>query len=113
MIYEPFYKELRLRLELSREVETFSDGAGLTAKVECLISLGGDGTLLDTVTFVRDKDIPVLGVNFGRLGFLATTGREDIHQLVRALVARSYVVDERSLIHRMPVCPCSATCLMP
>lgn len=99
VIYEPFYKELRLRLELSREVETFSDGAGLTAKVECLISLGGDGTLLDTVTFVRDKDIPVLGVNFGRLGFLATTGREDIHQLVRALVARSYVVDERSLIH--------------
>ncbi|UYQ92470.1 NAD kinase [Chitinophaga horti] len=99
VIYEPFYKELHQHVQLNRHVETFSDGAGLTAKIEFLISLGGDGTLLDTVTFVRDKDIPVLGVNFGRLGFLANAGREDIHHLVKSLVARNYVVDERSLIH--------------
>jgi NAD+ kinase len=99
VIFEPFYKELLPHIQLQREVETFSSAAGLSEKVEFLISLGGDGTLLDTVAFVRDKDIPVMGVNFGRLGFLATTGREDIHQLVDALVARNYVVDERSLIH--------------
>lgn len=99
VIFEPFYKELKPHLQLPREVDTFSDAEGLSSKTECLISLGGDGTLLDTVTFVRDKDIPVLGVNFGRLGFLATTGREDIHELVNSLVARSYIVDERSLIH--------------
>jgi len=61
--------------------------------------LGGDGTLLDTVTLVRDKNIPVLGINFGRLGFLASLGKENLDSLVQALATRSYVVDQRTLIH--------------
>ena len=66
---------------------------------DCLISLGGDGTLLDTVTLVRDKNIPVLGINFGRLGFLASLGKENLDSVVQALATRSYVVDQRTLIH--------------
>jgi len=64
-----------------------------------MISLGGDGTLLDTVTFIKDKGIPVLGINYGRLGFLASIGREDLHTAVSALVKGTYVIDERTLIH--------------
>jgi NAD+ kinase len=55
--------------------------------------------LLDTITLVRDKNIPVLGINFGRLGFLATLGKEDLKAAVDALNNRSFVVDRRTLIH--------------
>jgi NAD+ kinase len=64
-----------------------------------LISLGGDGTLLDTVTLVQNKGIPVLGVNYGRLGFLANIGKEDLHVAIRALANRTYVKEKRTLIH--------------
>ncbi len=58
-------------------MSTFSDESELDKSIEFLISLGGDGTLLDTVTMVRNKNIPVLGINFGRLGFLASIGKEN------------------------------------
>ncbi|GEP94821.1 NAD kinase [Chitinophaga cymbidii] len=99
VVYEPFYRELRPHVQLSADADTFSRAEDLDGRIEFLISLGGDGTLLDTVSFIRDKNIPVMGVNFGRLGFLAGIGREEIHQLVDALVSRSYVVDRRSLVH--------------
>jgi len=61
--------------------------------------LGGDGTLLDTVTLVRNKNIPILGINFGRLGFLASIGKEDLSTAVLALRHRTFLIDKRSLIH--------------
>jgi NAD+ kinase len=64
-----------------------------------MISLGGDGTLLDTVTLVRDSGIPILGINYGRLGFLANIGREEIVSAIDAIANRNYVLDKRSLIH--------------
>src|SRR4029079_14137789 len=66
---------------------------------DCLISLGGDGTILDSVTLVREKNIPILGINFGRLGFLAGIGKEELTLAVEALVAGTYVADKRSLVH--------------
>jgi NAD+ kinase len=80
-------------------VSTFRLSEELDDSFDCLISLGGDGTLLDTITLVRDKNIPVLGINFGRLGFLATLGKEDLKAAVDALNNRSFVVDRRTLIH--------------
>lgn len=99
VVYEPFYRELRPHVQLTADADTFSRAEDLDGRIEFLISLGGDGTLLDTVSFVRDKNIPVMGVNFGRLGFLAGIGRSEIHEIVDALVSRSYVVDKRTLIH--------------
>jgi NAD+ kinase len=64
-----------------------------------MISLGGDGTLLDTVTMVRDTGIPILGINYGRLGFLANIGKDEIHAAMDAIANRKYVIDKRSLIH--------------
>ena len=55
--------------------------------------------MLDTVTLVRDKKIPILGINFGRLGFLAGIGKEDLTTAVASLINRTYVLDRRSLIH--------------
>ncbi|MEN9497958.1 MAG: hypothetical protein RL750_857, partial [Bacteroidota bacterium] len=71
----------------------------LDESIEFLISFGGDGTLLDTLSLIREKRIKIVGINAGRLGFLASIGREDIPSAIRAMVQRSYVEDRRSLIH--------------
>lgn len=84
---------------LSGLSSVFAGAADLDEQTDALISLGGDGTLLDTVCLVRDKQIPVLGINYGRLGFLASLGKENIEEAVKALQERTYVLDRRGLLH--------------
>ncbi|MGN7821913.1 NAD kinase [Chitinophaga sp. 22536] len=97
--YEPFYRILVQYIPFDQEPALFSCAEDLPGKIDFLMSLGGDGTLLDTVCYVRDTNIPVIGINFGRLGFLASIGKDEIHALVQALLDRTYMVDQRSLIH--------------
>lgn len=99
VIFEPFYHQILNTIQLKSEISTFSNSQDLDESIDFLISLGGDGTLLDTVTLVRDKNIPVLGINFGRLGFLASIGKEELNSAVTALVKRSFLIDKRSLLH--------------
>ena len=99
VIFSPFYDKIRSCFEESTAAEVFHTADELNESIDFVISLGGDGTLLDTVTLVRNKNIPVLGINFGRLGFLAGIGRKALHSAVRALVNRTYVIDNRALIH--------------
>jgi len=80
-------------------ISLFSHSNELDKSIDCLISLGGDGTILDAVALVRDKNIPILGINFGRLGFLAGIGKEELTTAVEALVSGTYVTDKRTLIH--------------
>ena len=77
----------------------FFDGQDLLANgIDLLISFGGDGTLLDTVTMIKDSNIPVLGINAGRLGFLANITQDDIVLAVKALKNKDYKLDHRSLL---------------
>jgi NAD+ kinase len=99
VIYKPFYEMIQSSVRFSEKTTLFNDSGDLTDAIDFLISLGGDGTLLDTVTLVRDKNIPVLGINFGRLGFLASIGSKELHIAVQSLVKRTIVIDKRSLIH--------------
>jgi len=99
LVFEPFYALARPMLKLDRELKTFCSAGDLDSDVDFLVSMGGDGTLLDTVCFVRDKGIPVIGINFGRLGFLAVFGKEDVESLVEALINRNFQIDQRSLLH--------------
>lgn len=99
LVYEPFYALARPMLQLTGDLKTFTEAADLGPGVDFLISMGGDGTLLDTVCFVRDKGIPVIGINFGRLGFLADIGRDDVNSLVEALINRTFHIDKRTLLH--------------
>ncbi|MDQ2752700.1 MAG: NAD kinase [Bacteroidota bacterium] len=71
----------------------------LDADTDCLISLGGDGTILDAVTIIGNKNIPILGINFGRLGFLAGIGKDELIIAVDSLVNGTFVIDKRILIH--------------
>jgi NAD+ kinase len=99
VIHKPYLDAISPHLNLSGKVESFSSSKDLTKDIDFVISLGGDGTLLDTVTLVRDSNIPVAGINFGRLGFLASIGRDELSTAIRALAMRSFVVDKRTLIH--------------
>lgn len=99
--------EVLLHFSLSRFINSngselisfFSAHEELNNTVDFLISVGGDGTILDTVTLVRNKNIPILGINYGRLGFLASIGKDELGVAVDALANRRYVVDKRALIH--------------
>jgi NAD+ kinase len=99
VIYLPFYERINNVFKFPQNLLFFRHSKDLDESIDFLISLGGDGTLLDTIAFVRDKDIPIIGINFGRLGFLASIGKEDMITAVEALVNRTYVADKRSLIH--------------
>ncbi|MFN5334688.1 MAG: NAD kinase [Bacteroidota bacterium] len=99
VLYKSFFDQIQHLLPKDLQLSVFSSPDELNDQFECLISLGGDGTLLDTVTFVRDKKIPLLGINFGRLGFLASIGREELDSAVASLVNHTYVKDERTLLH--------------
>ena len=94
-----FYHQLTKFIAFNEEPQLFSDPEELNEQFECMISLGGDGTLLDTITLIKDKNIPLLGINFGRLGFLASIGREELELAVASLVNHTYVKDERTLLH--------------
>lgn len=99
VVFQVFFDEIKRHINIPSDIETFSGHEDLTEDIDFLISLGGDGTLLDTVTLVRDKNIPVVGINFGRLGFLASIGREEMSAAIKALARRSYIIDRRTLIH--------------
>jgi NAD+ kinase len=99
VIYKPFFEMIQSSVRFTDKTTVFSDSNDLTDAFDFLISLGGDGTLLDTVTLVREKNIPVLGINFGRLGFLASIGSKELHIAVQSLVKRTILIDKRSLIH--------------
>jgi NAD+ kinase len=99
VLADTFYQQLKKHIDFDEEPQVFSSPDDLNEQFECMISLGGDGTLLDTITLIRDKNIPLLGINFGRLGFLASIGREELELAVASLVNHTYVKDERTLLH--------------
>jgi len=99
VISHSFYEIIRHSLHFSSPPSVFHNSSDLDSSIDFLISLGGDGTLLDTVILVKNKNIPVLGINFGRLGFLASMGHEAFQTAIQALIDRTYVIDKRSLIH--------------
>lgn len=99
VLFQPFFEQIKNSCHLPDDLQVFKDSKDLDDSIDFLISLGGDGTLLDTITLVRNKNIPVIGINFGRLGFLASIGKEELATAVDALRHRTFLIDKRSLIH--------------
>ncbi|MFM2360247.1 MAG: hypothetical protein RLY16_2240 [Bacteroidota bacterium] len=99
IFFQDFFNRFYSAVNMEGNYNTFNSADDLDESIDCIISLGGDGTLLDTVTFVQDKGIPVLGINYGRLGFLANIGKEELHSAITALVERTYVTEYRTMIH--------------
>jgi len=78
--------------------DTFHGYRDIRGDMDFVISIGGDGTFLDTVSLVRETGIPVIGINSGKLGFLASIAKEDIHQAIDSLYRGNYTTEDRSLL---------------
>ncbi|MFT4094668.1 MAG: NAD kinase [Niabella sp.] len=99
VIYGPLYESLKDFMNLDGNKGIFTTAGELDEDAEVIIGLGGDGTLLDTITLIKDKPISIIGINFGRLGFLSSIGRENLSLAIKALALRTYTSEKRSLIH--------------
>ena len=80
------------------ECKSYADTQLTTGEFDCLISLGGDGTALDTLSLVRDSGLPVMGVNLGRLGFLANIKMDEIEDAIIALKNGETITEKRALL---------------
>jgi NAD+ kinase len=98
VIEEKFLKILYEEKIVERQYKTFSSHEDLNSSFDILISIGGDGTILRAATFVRDSGIPILGVNAGRLGFLAKVQKENIELFLEIVLEKKYSISERTLL---------------
>lgn len=98
LVYENFYEFVKDKLFLPKQFGTFKTYLDLKDNVDVMISLGGDGTMLDTVTLVRDSGVPMIGINFGRLGFLASISKDGIKSAIEGLIKKDFSIDVRRLL---------------
>ncbi len=100
--YRPFYDSIKGKCSNAENFATFSSYSDLPQDINIFLSLGGDGTFLESLTFIRDRAIPVAGINFGRLGFLTTAKVEKDNGWIDKLILGNYNIDERTLLHMKP-----------
>lgn len=98
VIEADFLKILYAHEIVKKEYKTFTSASDLDASFDLMISIGGDGTILRAVTFVRDSGIPILGINAGRLGFLAKVQKENIETFLQVVLEKRYTISERTLL---------------
>jgi NAD+ kinase len=84
-------------LEILNEFQVFNQSTDFK-EFEAIFSLGGDGTLLDTLTYVKNSHLPIMGVNLGRLGFLANISEENITSAMESFLAGDFEYDDRTLL---------------
>ncbi len=98
VVYEPFLKDIKHCFENDDDYKIFSNTEEIRGNVDVLFSFGGDGTMLDSLPIVRDSGIPVLGINTGNLGFLASVSPKETAAAVRNIIDGNYEIESRSLI---------------
>jgi len=98
ILEKKFYDLLREGNILENRYPTFSDFYDLNTSFDALFTLGGDGTILRAVTYIRDLGIPILGINTGRLGFLATINKKNIKESVELILKGEFTIQERTLL---------------
>ncbi|WP_395043954.1 NAD kinase [Flavobacterium sp.] len=98
VIEEKFLKILYEQEIIKKEYKTFSKHTDLDSSFDILVSIGGDGTILRAATFVRDSGVPILGVNAGRLGFLAKVQKENIEAFLQIVLEKKYTLSKRTLL---------------
>ncbi len=98
-IHEPFFEFLGKNEKLtSRKAGIFKTHDDLIGNADIMFSIGGDGTFLEAVSIVQDYGIPIVGINTGRLGFLADISPEHIEEALSAILNAQYKVEHRSLV---------------
>ena len=98
IIEEDFYKQLKQQIGLKDGYQTFKCHKDFITGIDMAISIGGDGTFLKCVSYVRSSGVPILGINTGRLGFLADTNTADFERTLDRIEKKDYSFQDRSLI---------------
>lgn len=99
-IFEPYLNDIRKELKLPNKYESFARYEDFQAQnIDFVMVLGGDGTMLAATTLVRNAGVPMLGINLGRLGFLASIEKTHIRQSVEMLARGQYQIEERTTIY--------------
>jgi NAD+ kinase len=98
VIEENFLQMLYEKQLVKKDYKTFTSSTILDSSFEMLISIGGDGTMLRSAAFVRNSGVPLLGINAGRLGFLAKVQKENIDSLLQYVIDQNYTTSERTLL---------------
>ncbi len=98
IIYSSAFAKIINKSPLNLDKSKTYTQLSLTETPNYIFSIGGDGTFLDTVTQVQELPIPILGINTGRLGFLATIAKKDIESAMETLFKEDLTIDERSLL---------------
>ena len=97
-VYHSFHKMLTGRVTFQTEPELFSTQQEIENRVDFLLSIGGDGTILDAVGIVGNSGIPVVGINIGRLGFLSGISKDMIIPALNDLENGNFLIERRSLL---------------
>jgi probable inorganic polyphosphate/ATP-NAD kinase len=97
-IEQEILSELQRRSDKFNSAKSFASFEDLNPSYDVMLTIGGDGTLLKGITYVRSLQIPILGINAGRLGFLATAHKDDLPNVLEQLRKGDYQVVERSVI---------------
>ena len=99
-VYAPYLDDLKGHVVFAGQVDPFESYESFrTQRIDFVIVLGGDGTMLAAVTLVRDAGVPMLGINLGRLGFLATIEKSHIRDSIQKLRRGQYLIEERSTLY--------------
>ena len=97
-VQNTFAEHLRsLNIEFAADSE-YNSYEDLDKSVDCLISIGGDGTFLDTIALVRDSGVPLVGINAGNLGFLSNISKDEIDYAIDEILAGNFTLDKRALL---------------
>ena len=98
IVEEKFNTFLQNNVRFNNKVDTYDSYESLRNKADFLFSIGGDGTLLKAVTFVRDSNIPIMGINTGRLGFISSISAGQIDDAITDILKGNYTINERTLL---------------
>jgi len=97
VIEKNYYLGIKKHLKIS-SIKTFASYKELDNSFDFMFTIGGDGTILRAVTFIRNSNIPIVGINTGRLGFLATVQKDEITNTIELLLKKQFIVKERALL---------------
>ena len=99
-VFKPYLEMLKGHIQFKSDVGVFESYLDFkTRKFDYVITLGGDGTILKATTLIRDSDVPILGINLGRLGFLASIEKSKINEALELLHRGMYSIDERAMLY--------------
>jgi NAD+ kinase len=99
VIYKPFHDFLVSQAECRfNNTQVFNTATDTPDDIDFMVSIGGDGTFLESIMFLKNISIPVIGLNSGRLGFLANISKEEISLAFDAIIKGNYELESRSLL---------------